>query len=125
MSERALPWRLALGAALAIAAPHTGFADEGRRDPTRPPIDAPVVGDGPFVPASGESRVSSIVLSGSRRVAIVDGRRVGVGDLVASGEITAIEVGTVHVVGPEGPRTLPLFHTPPTKTPSATTGGNP
>lgn len=118
--------RLVLCAALiagGLARP--GFADGSLRDPTRPPITTPLSTEGLEEGRSGESRVSSIMLSETRRIAIIDGRRVVVGDLVASGEITAIEAGAVHVEGPDGPRTLSLFQSPPTKTPTATTGGNP
>ena len=73
--------------ALALAfASGTGLADELLRDPTRPYTTSERV-----LPSSPRFVVNAIIVSPKRRVAIVNGRRVGVGSSLGGATVVAIE----------------------------------
>jgi len=72
--------------ALLISASSLSFADEILRDPTRP-----YAASVPGATASARFMVNAIIVSADRRVAIVNGRRVGVGASVHDATIVAIE----------------------------------
>ena len=81
-----------LAMAVASAAPAV-------EDPTRPPSPAEIrawFGDaGDPSGAEPALRLQSVLISESRRVAIINDRRVGPGERVAGAKITAIEPGRV------------------------------
>ncbi len=72
--------------ALLVAAPGTSAADETLRDPTRPykPHAHGIAG-------SPRYTVNTIIVSSERKVAIVNGQRVGVGGTVDGATVIAIE----------------------------------
>lgn len=67
-------------------------------DPTRPPSPAEIrawfEGDSD-APGASTLRLQSVLLSEYRRVAIINGQRLGVGDRIDQAEIVAIEPGRV------------------------------
>lgn len=78
--------RLAISALLLTLVYGVSHADQGFRDPTRP-YTARIAGATPaprFV-------VNAIIISSDRRVAIVNGRRVGIGGSVGAATVVAIE----------------------------------
>jgi MSHA biogenesis protein MshK len=71
------------------------------RDPTRPPSPAEIEawfagGQAAATPADAY-RLQSVLLSPTRRVAVIDGRHVLVGESVGNAEVTAIEPGRVEL----------------------------
>lgn len=90
-------------------------AEGAMRDPTQPPAQRGRSDDGEVRDAA--SRVSSILISEGRRLAIVSGQAVSIGDLLSEGEVTAIEPGGVVVLGVDGSVRLPLIQRPVTKSP--------
>ena len=91
-------------------------AEGALRDPTQPPAQRQRSANGEVFHTA--SRVSSILISEGRRLAIVAGQAVSVGDLLSEGEVTAIEPGAVVVLGVEGSIRLPLIQRPVTKRPA-------
>lgn len=81
-------------------------------DPTRPPSQASTGSDPGAGAAEAGPRIRSIVISPRRRFAVVDGRRVEVGDVVGESEVTAIEPGGIRLLGPEGEQWLSLYRVP-------------
>lgn len=67
-------------------APGPGFANEVLQDPTRP-----YVAGGRTMVASPNFTVNAIIVSSERRVAIVNGRRVGVGGLIDGAKVISID----------------------------------
>ncbi len=88
---------------LLIVKAGTGFAQETLRDPTRP-YSAPVTVDVP--PARFE--VNAIINSDKRSLAIVNGRRVGIGDEIDGARVLAISKGEIVLEIDEQERTLTL-----------------
>ncbi len=113
MSERRT---IVAGALLALLGATPPTSGQALRDPTRPPR-APA-SEGSEAAARHASRVSSVLIAGGRRLAIVNGRAVRVGDLLEEGEVVAIEPGGLRVLGIEGSTVLPLFETPVRKEPA-------
>lgn len=72
-------------------------ADGPLSDPTRPPVSAQIVAAEPDVPARGELSLRGIFHADDRRFAVIDGRRVEVGDRIAGAELIAIEVDRVRL----------------------------
>lgn len=72
--------------ALLVIASSSCFADEVLRDPTRP-----YAANVPGKTITTRFMVNAIIISTERRVAIVNGRRVGVGASVHDATIVAIE----------------------------------
>jgi type II secretory pathway component PulC len=77
---------LIAGLLLTIAAGEACFAEDAPRDPTRP-YSASV----PGTTATASYRVNAIIISDDRRVAIVNGKRVGIGSAVHDATVIAIE----------------------------------
>lgn len=76
--------RIAL-AALLMCVTTVGLTDELFRDPTRP-----YTARATYASVPSQFRVNAIIVSDERRLAIVNGRRVGVGDAVGGAKVTAI-----------------------------------
>ena len=72
---------------LLVSASNFSFADEALRDPTRP-YSASVPGATPAT----RYMVNAIIISAERRVAIVNGQRVGVGESVHDATVVAIKM---------------------------------
>jgi hypothetical protein len=85
-------------------------------DPTQPPSSgalesAPGLDAAPVVP--GQSRLSAIVVSPTRRVAVIDGVPVRVGDEVSGGaRVIEIEPLSVRLRGPDGEVVLSIAGPP-------------
>ena len=110
MCKRALP---ALAFALAFAL--DAYAQVP--DPTRPPSAAEQASDaqtgsdvGPVTPGPG--LLTAIVVSPSRRVAVIDGVAVRVGDEVGTARVISIEPLSVRLRGPEGDVVLSIAGPP-------------
>ena len=73
-------------AALLMCVTTAGLADELFRDPTRPYTARPT-----YASVPSRFKVNAIIVSDDRRLAIVNGRRVGVGDSVGGATVTAIK----------------------------------
>ena len=84
MPDRLVNLSLSALALAIIAGPV--FGDEILRDPTRP-----YVASKSRVVAAPRFAVNAIIVSAERRVAIVNGRRVAVGDSVAGARVIVIE----------------------------------
>jgi len=78
-------------------------------DPTRPPTDAEVrawLGAGGSGRADSDLQLQSVLVSDSRRIAIINGERLRPGDRIAGARIKDIEFG--RVVIERGERTITL-----------------
>lgn len=87
---------------LLLAGEHS-LAQETLRDPTRP-YSAPVMLDA----SPARFQVNAIVNSNKRRLAIINGRRVGVGDEIGSAIVVAIRMGEVVLLVDNEEKTLTL-----------------
>lgn len=90
MAQRLTRCRL-VGAALAALA-WTASA-QGLTDPTRPPSAGP--GAAEAEPQAGGPRLQSILLSSERKIAVIDGRSLRVGDRVGDATLVQISEGGV------------------------------
>jgi hypothetical protein len=85
-------------------------------DPTRPPAisDAPSEGlapDAELVP-TGPGQLTAIVISPTRRIAVIDGVAVRVGDEVGAARVIEIEPLSVKLRGPDGDVVLTIAGPP-------------
>ena len=95
-------------ALLPVAAWPAAHAQTGLADPTRPPsVVAGASSDGG--PRAAESRLQSVLISPTRRLAVIDGRTVALGEKV--GEATLVQVAETQVTLKLGNelKTLELF----------------
>ncbi len=99
MSERIVIAAI-IGLVLATAAGAAGLVD-----PTRPPAPRASA-----IPAEGEEgyRLTSILVAPDRRIAVINGHVVRVGDRVADAQVVGITLTRVQLRGPEGAFELPL-----------------
>lgn len=88
---------------LAMSASGTGFAQEIFRDPTRP-YSAPITLD----VAPVRFQVNAIINSDKRRLAIVNGRRVGVGDEIDGATVLSISKNEIVLQVDDQETTLTL-----------------
>ena len=93
---------------LCLSAP--GGAEERLADPTAPPA-AIAPGAAVSAPSATPLHLQSVLIDGARRVAVIDGRRVRVGDRVGGGVVAAIEPAEVRLDAPSGRVRLPLHRT--------------
>lgn len=87
-----------LSTILLLMLPLAADAREQPRDPTRPPTQAEVAawfGTGPQARERSPFRLQSILLAPQRRIAIIDGQRLRVGDTLADARVESIEPGRV------------------------------
>lgn len=100
---------LALGAALAACAPLA--AAQALRDPTRPPVFFGRTGDRGTVSRSRDAEwvLQSVLLSPTRRYAIINGEVLSLGGSVAGAELVAIREGEVTLRAGGALRTVRLF----------------
>lgn len=86
-------------------------AQEALADPTAPP--AAIAGELAAAPAAATRalQLQSVLISGERRVAVIDGERVQVGDRVSGFEVAAIESNLVWLESAAGAIRLPLRRT--------------
>ena len=98
---------LALALAAVLLAGHAG-ADDRLRDPTRPYTAGP----GNTAAPAPRFRVNAIIVSDDRRIAIVNGRRVGVGDHVNGATVREITKTELQIEIDGQVRTLTLAGRP-------------
>lgn len=83
---------------LILALAGTALAQGEPPDPTRPPTPAEVAawfGNGAGEQQRAPYRLQSILLAAQRRIAIIDGERLRVGERLGNAEVRAIEPGRV------------------------------
>jgi MSHA biogenesis protein MshK len=113
---------LTLGIALAAVSGLACAAGEGElRDPTRPPqqviqATAPASTDAP----APEPMLQSVLISGTRKSAIIDGERYKLGDTVSGARLVAIGEGEVVLIADGVRKTLRLFPQVDKRPPDAT-----
>ncbi|WP_181918281.1 MULTISPECIES: general secretion pathway protein GspB [unclassified Wenzhouxiangella] len=84
--------------ALLMMLPALALAQGELRDPTRPPTQAEIeawFGNGPASGQRSPFRLQSILLAPDRRIAVIDGQRLRLGESVDNAEVKAIEPGRV------------------------------
>lgn len=91
---------ISMALALGLAASNTMAEPPG--DPTRPPTAAEIRAFLGQEPGSTETaarqwQLQSILIADQRRLAIINGRRVGEGDYIDAARVTAIEPGRVEL----------------------------
>ena len=74
------------------------------RDPTRP-----MILPGEQVTATGKPELSAIIISKDRRIAVISGSVVRVGDIIGNAKVVSIESNTVQLDAPSGRITLNLM----------------
>lgn len=82
------------------------MAQAGLGDPTRPSYALPV-SEG--VVASAELRVSAVFISGDRRIAVINGQRLRVGESVGGATISEIASNKVSFVRGDRTFSVPLL----------------
>lgn len=101
---------LALAVLAGILAP--AAMAQGLVDPTRPP-DAPLIGEaGPAGVRQAPQLQSVLVSSNGRRVAVIDGRTVRVGDRVGNASVASIAGTSVVLRRGKASETLRLYPKP-------------
>jgi MSHA biogenesis protein MshK len=80
--------------AVALAATHSAFAVEVLDDPMRPPHATSVAVERPVAKRDGYT-LSSVVIGVDRRVAVVNGRTVTVGDRIGAATVVDIQPSRV------------------------------
>lgn len=86
--------------------PAVAFAQGEVRDPTRPPTQAEIQAwfdNGPESEQRSPFRLQSILLAPDRRIAVIDGQRLRLGETLKDAQVKAIEPGRV-VLEREGER---------------------
>jgi MSHA biogenesis protein MshK len=81
-------------------------AGDALPDPTRPEL-APAAASQPAA-AAERFELRAVLVGGARRVAVINGRAVEVGDSVDGAEVLAIDAGRVRIRTPDGERALAL-----------------
>ncbi len=84
--------------ALLMMSPALALGQGELRDPTRPPTQGEIdawFGDGPGPGQSAPFQLQSILLAPKRRIAVIDGQRLRLGETVDNAEVMLIEPGRV------------------------------
>lgn len=82
---------------------------ETLRDPTRPPSVFEMGPAGSAQPAEAEPRLQSVLISPTRRIAVISGKTVAVGDSFGAGEVVRISENEVVIRSGGANRTLKLY----------------
>lgn len=98
---KALPIIVSL-ALLPAAAPAQDLAD-----PMRPPAAAPVA-QRPGKGADTRAGLQTVLISATRRIAVIDGQQVEIGSRIRGGEVAAINPNQVVIRRPRGEQVLEL-----------------
>ncbi len=100
--------RLIVSGALLAALAIPPAAGQALSDPTRPPGAGDALGAGDAaLPAA--SRLQSVLISRARRVAVIDGKTVAIGDKVGDATLVAIAETQVTLKRGEERETLKLY----------------
>ena len=94
-----------------LAACGVARAEDRLVDPTAPPASIANAEPRAETTQAAPLRLQSVLIAGARRVAVIDGRRVRVGDAVAGAVVAAIEPTEVRLEGTAGAVRLPLHRT--------------
>lgn len=96
---------------LAIALFSVAAAAEDLPDPTRPPaaLTAPAAGGGQKSSEAPPAGLQSIIISKTRRAAIIDGETVELGKKHGDARLTEVNEGSVVLQGAQGRQVLTLF----------------
>lgn len=92
-----LSW-IALLTMLLMGVPAFALAQGELHDPTRPPTQAEIeawFGNGPESRQSSPFRLQSVLLAPDRRIAVIDGQRLRLGETLKDAQVKAIEPGRV------------------------------
>lgn len=89
--------RVACAVALLLSAAASARAGEALPDPTRPPAEALPASPTPEAAAPSRLELRAIFHAEDRRLALLDDRRVGVGDRVGDATVIAIESDRVRL----------------------------
>jgi MSHA biogenesis protein MshK len=92
---------------LAIFSARQAAFAQGLSDPTRPPSFSDVPFDGAAAPSGPV--LQSIVLSPNRRLALINGKLIGIGGRVGAATLVAIEIDSVRLREGVGTRVLKLL----------------
>lgn len=98
--------------ALLLATAVAVNAHAGLPDPTRPLTTAPSTGNSGTTAANETLILHSVLIAGERRLAIINGRRVQVGDTVGRSRVVRIEAGEVHLRRDGELQTLTVYKRP-------------
>lgn len=98
-----------LAAGLALASLSLTSGAQPLRDPTRPPPDASPVTSKPAPSKRGRMILQTVVVSSDRRIAVISGRVMSVGDTLYGFRLAEIREGEVVMKGSKGTRTLRLY----------------
>ena len=83
-------------------------AEQAIVDPTRPPDPSEHAQE-----STGSWELTGIIISSTRRLAVINGKTVRVGDILQGGnKVTSIETNTVQLDGPGGKIILNLLENP-------------
>ncbi|MBI5658366.1 MAG: hypothetical protein HZC43_02185 [Nitrosomonadales bacterium] len=95
-----------LSAVFCLLSPAPCYAEE-LPDPTRPPAEI----SAPSAPAAApqESGLQSVIISPSRRAAIINGQMIGLGAKLGDAKLVEVNESGVVLQGPQGRRALALF----------------
>ncbi|MDO8294734.1 MAG: hypothetical protein Q7T29_17990 [Gallionella sp.] len=96
---------------LIVALFSVAAAAEELPDPTRPPVSltAPVVAPVSGVPEIRPARLQSILISKTRRAAIIDGESVELGGKYGDAKLIEVNEGSIVLRGAQGRQVMTLF----------------
>ena len=103
------PWRLVAGGLALATATLLALPAQAKEDPMRPPVwtEGPAATES-TAPASKELELNLILRAADRRVAVINGQRLAVGDRIQGLRVAMILEDRVRLTGRAGPRLLRL-----------------
>ena len=107
MAQRLIPTSLALGLLLAASSASQAALGQPLGDPMRPPEASASPSIEPRTEAS--TRLQSVLISGHRRAAVIDGRSVGLGERIGDATVVAISPSEVTLQRGSERQTLKLY----------------
>jgi MSHA biogenesis protein MshK len=109
MAQRLIAALCALAALLAGSSASQAAFAQALGDPMRPPATpGPSPAEGSKESASAAARLQSVLISPGRRVAVIDGRVVRLGERIGDARLVAISESQVVLRRPSGRETLKL-----------------
>lgn len=104
---------LALGQLmLVLSATLSAGASANLPDPTRPVTAAQLAGTASTVPGAETLTLQSVLIAGDRQLAIINGRRVQVGDTIGRSRVIHIDAGEVQLRRDGQLQTLTVYNRP-------------
>jgi MSHA biogenesis protein MshK len=109
MAQRLIASLCALAALLAGSSASQAALAQALGDPMRPPATpGPASAEGSKEPATAAARLQSVLISPGRRVAVIDGRVLQLGERIGDAKLVAISESQVVLQRPSGRETLKL-----------------